>query len=137
MSRAALRITGCFGLAWGVLALIAYILAFFAASGALSGIGVTLVVALSGLATLALGVMLFFLSKLMTNAIGKIACYAASIAVLLMLVQQFVPFAGNTATVVVLVLLGLGMVVIGALGATQRGGRAWKTFAVLFLFAGL
>ncbi|HEY7609415.1 MAG TPA: hypothetical protein VIF14_09300 [Alphaproteobacteria bacterium] len=136
MSRGLLRLTGYLGLAWGILALLAYLLAFAVATRALAASGTAAVQVLVPLATAAFVAMMFFIGAVLRNPLGKAAAYAAMGAALVSLILQFVRVGGGGVAIVVTVVLGLAMIAAGVFALLQGGSLAWRAFAILFVIAG-
>jgi len=137
MSRGILRLTGYIGLGWGILALLAYLLAFAVATGSLATGGTRAVQLLVPLATLAFVAMMYFIGAMLSHPLGKAAAYAALGAALVSLVLQFVRIGGGTVALAVAVVLGLAMIAAGVMALLQGGSGAWRAFAILFVIAGV
>lgn len=139
MNAGSFKMTGIAGLAWGVLVLVAYIAIFVFVGRAMSGAGggsAIIVTILGLLAAIAFIIMMFFLSTLMTNQIGKIACYGAIVMQIIVTLLQFMQITSGGLALVILILLGIAIVLVGVFGVMQGGSGAWKAFSILLIVAG-
>lgn len=139
MNSGTYKMTGMAGLAWGILVLVAYIAIFVfvgrAASGGGTG-GAVIVSILNLLASVAFIAMMFLLSTQLTNQMGKIACYAAIVMAIIVLLFQFIQITSGGLAVVILILLGISIIGVGVFGVMQGGSGAWKAFSILLIIAG-
>jgi len=132
-NRGTLRLAGYCGFAWGILTLAAYIAVNLTAGST----GLMLFQVLRPLSTAAFAVTMFFLAVALVQPMAKIACYTGMAVALVFLLLHFVRIGGDSVPRIVSILLGISMIVAGAIAAMQSGGTAWKVFAILLIVAGV
>jgi hypothetical protein len=138
MNSGTLKMTGLAGLVWGVLVLVAYLAIFVFVGRAVSGgTGGTIIVQILALvAALAFIVMMFLLSQQIASSIGKIACYAAIVLQIVVVLFQFIQMQSAGLALVILILLGISIVLVGVFSVMMGGSGPWKAFAILLIVAG-
>ncbi len=139
MNSGTAKMTGLAGLAWGILVLVAYLAIFVFVGRAVAGSGTggaAIVQIIALLAAVAFILMMFLLSQQITNSIGKIACYAAIVLQIVVVLFQFIQMQSAGLALVILILLGISIVLVGVFGVMMGGSGAWKAFAILLIVAG-
>ena len=139
MNSGTLKMTGLAGLAWGILVLVAYLAVFVFVGRAVSGGGTggaIIVTILALVAAVAFVVMMFLLSQQIASSIGKIACYAAIVLQIIVVLFQFIQMTSGGLALVILILLGIAIVLVGVFSVMMGGSGAWKAFAILLIVAG-
>ena len=134
-----MRMTGLAGLAWGILVLVAYLAIIVLVGRAMSGGGAggTLIAQILGLlAAVAFVVMAFLLSQQIANTVGKIACYAAIVLQIIIVLFQLLQLQSGGLALVILILFGISIVLIGVFSVMMPGAGVWKAFAILLIIAG-